>query len=158
MTRRQEVLAWTVAALSSIAAGAGWRAGLADETAQAVVPLGVASAIPPTDEQTLASHASKTVAGDPFRIERKPANVAFGVAPSTPAPSPSAGQRPRLVVTGILGPPWRAVLEGIPGREGSIVVAEGQTLGDLRIRSIRRDTVVVAGLDTTWRLAVRRPW
>jgi hypothetical protein len=61
-------------------------------------------------------------------------------------------------VTGIFGPPWQAVVEGIPGREGGVVVREGEVLGELRVRSIKRDTVVVVGFDTTWALAVRRPW
>jgi hypothetical protein len=158
MTRRQEVLAWTVAALSSMAGAAGWRATLRETTVARTSAVGVASGIPQTDGQALASHAAKTVSGDPFRIERKPANVAFGVPPAASAPAPSAAQRPRLVVSGIIGPPWRAVLEGIPGREGSTVVIEGQAFGELRVRSIRRDTVVVAGRDTTWKLTVRRPW
>jgi len=62
------------------------------------------------------------------------------------------------MLSGVFGPPWQAVLEGIPGKQGSVVVRVGDVFGELRIRSIRRDTVVVQGADTTWKLTVRRTW
>jgi len=46
----------------------------------------------------------------------------------------------------------------VPGRQGGTLVKSGDRLGDLRIRSVTRDQVVVQGADTTWRLTVRRPW
>jgi hypothetical protein len=63
------------------------------------------------------------------------------------------------VLRGIIGgPPWSAILEGIPGREGSVVLRRGDTIAALRVRAVRRDTVVVEGADTTWRLTVKRTW
>jgi hypothetical protein len=66
--------------------------------------------------------------------------------------------KPRLVLRGVLGgPPWEAVLEGIPGREGSVVVRTGEVIGGLTIRAIRNNAVFVQGMDTTWTLTMGRP-
>ena len=158
MTRRRELLAWAVAVLCGSAGALGWLVGVrVDPTGVKGPSNGVARELARIDGQLLASHVSRTVSSDPFRLEREPANVPFGASPPSARPLTPA-QRPRLAVTGIFGPPWQAVVEGIPGREGSVVVVEGQAFGELRVRSIRRDTVVIAGADTTWRLIVRRPW
>jgi prophage tail gpP-like protein len=53
---------------------------------------------------------------------------------------------------------WEAVIAGIPGRDGSVVVRAGDTLEGLRIRRIDRDTVVVGAVDTTWKLTVKGVW
>lgn len=99
--------------------------------------------------------ADSLVITDPFRLERKPANVAFG-APVVTALSPPK-PRIQLVLNGIIGgPPWRAVLTGVPGHDGNTIVAAGDTVGGLRIRSIKHDGVVVQGPDTTWDFAMKR--
>lgn len=101
--------------------------------------------------------AMQVIANDPFRLDRRPAELPFGTAPR----SAEALARPTEVaptVSGIVGPPWRAVLEGIRGREGSILVAKGDTVGGYRIVSLSTDTVVIQAKDTTWRLSVRKAW
>ena len=104
---------------------------------------------------------SEIAAADPFRVVRHASPVAYrpeleGVAPPSPPPKPP---HPILSLTGILGgPPWDALVDGIPGHEGSLLVHTGQTIGALRVRSITRDTVIVTGEDTTWRLALKRSW
>lgn len=81
------------------------------------------------------------------REEAPPIPTAGVVAPST---------RPRLMLRGVLGgPPWDAVIEGIPGREGAVVVRAGQSISGITVRSVRRDTVHVRGFDTTWALTLR---
>jgi hypothetical protein len=98
------------------------------------------------------------VANDPFRLSRQPATVAYspaleGLAPPVVVRPP----RPALVLRGIVGgPPWSAILDGIPGRDGSIVVRRGDSLGTLVVRAVGRDTVIINGADTTWRLTVKR--
>lgn len=102
--------------------------------------------------------------GNAFRLDRAPAPVGF----AQPAPPDMMGApahyvappppRPQLAVSGIVGPPWQAAVEGVPGREGAVVVRMGDVLGDLRIREVTRTTVVVSAPDTMWRLTVRRPW
>jgi hypothetical protein len=91
-----------------------------------------------------------------FRPERASAEEREATArppvPGAIAPTP----RPRLVLRGVLGgPPWDAVIEGIPGREGAIVVRAGQSISGITVRSVHRDTVHVRGFDTTWALTLR---
>lgn len=97
--------------------------------------------------------ALQVIATDPFRLDRRPAEVPFGATVATANPVQVAP-----TVSGILGPPWKAVLEGVAGRQGSVLVAKGDTLGGLRIISVREDQVVIQAKDTTWRLGVRKAW
>jgi hypothetical protein len=100
--------------------------------------------------------AAQTVAKtDPFRLDRRPASVAYrpeleGVVPPPKPPKPA------LVLEGLVGS--TALLDGVPGRSGTAIVHAGDTLGGLRVKHIGRDTVIVSGADTIWRLTVRRTW
>ena len=91
---------------------------------------------------------------DPFRLSNTPARVRFlfpasGVAPSVPV-------RPLLVLRAVVGgPPWSAIVDGIPGQSGGTVVTAGQAFDVLRIRRVSRDTVVVQMADTTWSLTMK---
>ncbi len=97
-------------------------------------------------------------ARDPFRLERRPADVRYGAAPRIEA-MVQRPPRPALVLQGILGgPPWRAVVEGLPGRTGGTVLAEGDSVGPLAVRLVTRDSIVIAGMDTTWVLRIRETW
>ena len=64
---------------------------------------------------------------------------------------------PALELTGIV---WArvpaAVLEGLPGSMGARVVLAGEQYGGLMVHNITRDTVWVAGADTTWALTLQR--
>lgn len=62
----------------------------------------------------------------------------------------------QIALQGVAGPPWTAVLSGLPGRPAQAVVMVGDTIGNVRIRVIRRDTVVVQLGDSTVRLALAR--
>jgi hypothetical protein len=96
------------------------------------------------------------VSTDPFRLDRRPSPVPFGTEPPiAQVPERLTARAPH--VSGIVGPPWRAALDGIAGRDASILVATGDTLAGLRVVSVERDSVVIAARDTTWRLSVRRP-
>jgi hypothetical protein len=114
------------------------------------------------DPDTLEDAAIAVVDADPFRLDRRPANVVYspeleGAPP--PAPPPPPPPKPVLTVAGVAGgPPWEAVVDGIPGRDGLTVVRTGQLVGEFRIRSVGRDTVVIQGADTLWRLTLRKPW
>jgi len=97
-------------------------------------------------------------ARDPFRVGRRPVLPAYDplrLAEQLAPPPP----RPVIAVVGILeGRPPSAVLEGLPGVEGSRVVRVGDVIGPLKIKGIDGQRVVVAGMDTTWILEVRKPW
>jgi hypothetical protein len=70
-----------------------------------------------------------------------------------------APPKPMLRLRGLVGgPPWDALIEGIPGHEGAVVARVGQTLGGITVRAVRRDTVIARGMDTTWKLTIGRSW
>lgn len=100
------------------------------------------------------------VARDPFRVTRRPAPLAYdplrvGQPPPPPVPKPT------LALDGIVWDGGRsptAVVEGIPGLDGPRVVRKGDVVGDLRVKDVRRDRVVIMGRDTVWTLTVREPW
>jgi hypothetical protein len=101
-----------------------------------------------------------TISGDPFRISNTPPATAFSAARQVSAAQPGLppAPRPSLVLKAIVGgPPWQAVVEGLPGQPGATVVTTGSRFDRLTIRSVGRDTVVVAAPDTTWKLTFQRP-
>ncbi|HET8633057.1 MAG TPA: hypothetical protein VFL88_02855 [Gemmatimonadales bacterium] len=94
-----------------------------------------------------------------FRERRTLAQVAFD--PSQPAGAqlalPSAGPpKPAIQLVGIA---WSrepvALLDGVPGVEGSHAMQRGDTAGGLRLRRISPREVVMTGYDTTWTLRLR---
>lgn len=154
MTRTECVLVVAIAALV-ILAGVDWcgsmpRAGLA--TQASVMSVAAVGAAAP---DSIDAAARATAAADPFRLERRPALVAYrpdleGMAP------PTKPAKPQLVLEGLVGS--TALIDGAPGHLGTSLVHAGDTLGGLRIRRIGRDTVVVMGADTTWRLTLSQAW
>jgi hypothetical protein len=98
------------------------------------------------------------IARTPFRAARRPAAVAFDPrlpaqidAPDTP--------KPALALSGIVwGAEPTAIIQGLPGIEGSKVVRRGDVIGGIKVSRIERERVWVSGLDTTWALTLREPW
>ena len=98
------------------------------------------------------------VSRNPFRIGRRPVLPAYDPMrlAEQQAPPPA---RPALTVVGIVaGEEPSAVIEGLPGVEGSRVVRVGDLIGALRIKRMRDGRVEITGMDTTWILEVREPW
>jgi hypothetical protein len=94
----------------------------------------------------------------PFRAARRPAAVAFDPRLSTQVEAP-ATPKPVLALSGIVwGADPTAVIQGLPGIEGSKVVRRGDVIGGIKVSRIERERVLVTGLDTTWTLTVREPW
>lgn len=137
-------------------------------------------ALPPLaaarDPQRLARERDRVVARDPFRLKRHASPLAFTIAaPEQPMGAPMPGMRPAkpaLVLRGLIGgPPWEAIVDGVPGRGRAIVVKAGDVLGSptvpgqlpqagattrntLHVRYVSATGVVITGMDTTWRLSV----
>ncbi len=98
------------------------------------------------------------VSRDPFRLGRRPAVPAYDPLRLAEQLAPQA-PRPTLVLVGVLdGRPPSAVIEGMPGVEGSRVIRVGDVIGSLKVRAVSRGGVVITGMDTTWVLKVREPW
>jgi hypothetical protein len=113
------------------------------------------------DTAALAILAGRLRAHNPFRLDHQPAAVRYNpwepVVP--PAPPPPAPVRPPLALAGLLGgPPWNALIEGIPGRESGVLLQLGDSANGVRFVALRGDTVVLAAFDTTWSLTARRAW
>ena len=111
----------------------------------------------PLNGDSVTAWARTVVSRNPFRLNRSPSEAAFAALDETPQPVAEPPAWPVVQVRGVVGgPPWRAVLEGIPGREGAVVVQDGARFGDLVIRAVSRDSVVVAYADSVWALEVPR--
>lgn len=156
---RPELVLWTLAGgLATVAVIAGVRAPAITRPAAAHVPASALIATASTMREI--DDASAALAEiDPFRAARHPSPIPYQPNQEGAPPPPPRAPRPALSLSGIIGgPPWAAVLEGVPGQQGSVVVHPGDTLGGLRVRVVKRDSVVITGVDTTWRLIVRRAW
>jgi hypothetical protein len=136
-----------------------WRAALP--------PLGENQTLPPVRRATAAIPTEslevylETIAGnDPFRLSNRPADVRFDSRGDVVAVAPVAAvaSRPQLVVKGIVGgPPWQAIVDGLPGQPPGTIVAPGTKFDQLVVRTVSRDSVIVQGPDTTWKLTLNRP-
>lgn len=114
----------------------------------------------PVDDSSLNTIATRVTEHDPFRLDRRPATVPYGTpVGAEPASAAQSASRPTLAISGIVGgPPWVALLDGVPGHDGSAVVHHGDSLGALHIRAISASEVTITGMDTTWRLRIKHPW
>ena len=112
-------------------------------------------------DDSLASAEEDLVSNDPFRVSNSPSAVRFDASADGGAAGvfvQPVGPRPTLTLKGVTGgPPWQAMIDGIPGQPPGTIAAEGARFDRLVVRSISRDTVVVQGTDTSWTLTFRRP-
>jgi hypothetical protein len=155
-----ERFAWAVTIFAVLGGIHAWRdvSRPAQAAAPAIWPVSPpASAL---DRDSIAVLVERITSADPFRLDRKPAAVAYGSTDTVAAHAAvqPAAQRPALALVGIVGPPWHALVDGIPGRDGSTVLRNGQTIAGLRVGPITASTTTITGMDTTWHLTVKRTW
>jgi len=153
-------VALTGAGLAGLALGvrlAAWPLVSVAVPAAAPAAASVAGIAPTQHPDSL---SAALVARDPFRVTRRPSDVVYDpvrlAQPATP-PVP----KPALALVGIVWDSGRdptALVEGVPGVDGPRPVRQGETIGGLRVKTIKPDRVVITGLDTTWALTVREPW
>lgn len=105
----------------------------------------------------LDSLADVVIDANPFRLDRSPADVAFGEPDLASAPPPPQPQRPQPpIVTALLGgTAWRAVLENVPGSEHALLVESGMRAGPFTVIAISASGVRLSSGDTTWFLRLR---
>jgi hypothetical protein len=154
MTRIERGLLVIAVGLTTLA-GVGWFASVPHPVPAAQSSAGDVADIRVTPPESVDAYGRAVAVSDPFRLDRRPASVAYrpdleGVAPP---PKPA---KPQLALAGLVG--GAALLDGVPGHPATAIVQAGDTLGGLRIRRIGRDTVTVSGADTTWRLTLRHAW
>lgn len=159
--RRLSVLpAWLGSLLTVYAAAAVWRNAVpAEPRARHSVPG--APGVVGADTTGLASATAELRSRNPFRLARRPTDIVHNPwqPPAPPTPPPPAAPRPVLTLAGILGgPPWLALIEGIPGAEGGALLALGGEAQGVRFKRLGGDTVFLVGFDTTWALTPRRSW
>jgi hypothetical protein len=106
----------------------------------------------------LRAAAETTVKNDPFRLSNTPPSVNSAARSNAPRPpAPSRVPHVTLVLKAITGgPPWQAIIAGLPGQGGDALVRPGATFGEFMVQSIGRDTVIVSTVDTTLTLALKR--
>jgi hypothetical protein len=110
------------------------------------------------DVRSMDDIANATIARNPFRLSNRPADVRHGETPPVEAVT-APSYRPTLTLKAIIGgPPWRALVGGVPNARGFVMVSEGDNADSIRVLRITSDTVHLAGPDTTWALVLaRRP-
>jgi hypothetical protein len=111
----------------------------------------------PFDADSLDLAVERTVNGDPFRLSRTPSEVPYSPdAMLTPAVAVPRFV-PTLVLRGIVGgPPWQAVIDGIPGSPPGVVVRSGSVFDKLTIKWVSRDSVAVQTPDSAWTLTLSK--
>jgi hypothetical protein len=111
-------------------------------------------------EAMLAEAEDFVITNDPFRLANEPTSVRYnpanenGGAAGVAVPPPL---RPSMTLKAIVGgPPWQAIVDGIPGQPAGTIVRSGSAFDKLLARAVTRDSVIIQGPDTTWVLSFRR--
>lgn len=149
-----ERMLWTVSVMCAAGICWTWVNPVPNSLPENVTSFATADYPAIFDPDALSRAATDVVDGDLFRPERS-APPAAPPAPS--APAAASPPRPRLVLRGVIGgPPWDAIIDGLPGRPAGTVVRDGESVGGFAIRVYSRDTVRVRGADTAWTLILGR--
>lgn len=127
------------------------------DSAPAVPPkLPPASPAPEARARALLAVADEQT---PFRPDGELPFLRFGESPPPPVAPRPAVERPKLSVSGIVsGAEPVAIVEGLPGREWPIALAQGAAEAGFRVTRIEWDRVTITGMDTVWVLRVREAW
>jgi hypothetical protein len=159
-SRAVEFLLCSAALAAVVGTAAISRRAMRGRTAAAATLWPAPSPNAPPTLDSLAVLTSHIVDGDAFRLDRKPAAVSYRSAGDTSVPiAPAAPPipKPALALVGIVGgPPWAALVNGIPAHDATMLVRARDTLGGLRIATVSGDGVTITGLDTVWHLTTKR--
>lgn len=149
-------------ASSACAIGAAWLRWQQVESGGVPDRVGIAplrALTVPISADSLAGAEDAIVTNDPFRLSNSPPTVRYepasdgamtGILTGTPQ------LRPTLVLKAIVGgPPWQAVIDGIPGQPPGTVARVGSRFDRFTVRVVTRDSVIVQGADTSWVLSFR---
>jgi hypothetical protein len=134
-----------------------WREALPKIGHQSI-PIGLLKESPgELVETTLIEVEERIVSNDPFRLSNSPSSIRYSPSSDNVGFSASGPLRPNLTLKAIVGgPPWQAIVDGIPGQQQGTLVRAGSAFDKLIARAVTRDSVVIQGPDTTWVLSFRR--
>lgn len=153
--------AWVITAIATVAAVRSWYVISRPKEAPTPAIWTVSQPASAIAGDSLAVLTARVVSEDPFRLDRRPAEVAYAAgvdSAAARASDPPAAPRPPLALVGIVGPPWSALVDGVPGHDGSTVLRAGQSVAGLRVRAVTATIATISAADTTWHLTVKRTW
>ena len=154
--RHAEFTLWAATSVFLVVGAMGMHHPTANAVVTSVALTHAGAPVLPTSDSLLAA-LEETAGGDLFRPEREPFDQTKAPAPMVAAFRPPPPPRARLMLRGMVGgPSWDIIIEGIPGHDGATVLRVGQKVNGFVVRAVRRDTVVVVGPDTTWKLTLQR--
>lgn len=111
------------------------------------------------DRRDLSELVRLAQAETPFRVGGLPPRIRYGAQPPVPVSQVPREPRPVLQLSGILwGREPAALVEGIPGREGAVVLHLGESAGSIKVVQLTETVARLSGMDTVWTLTVREPW
>ena len=162
MNRHRANLCWFVTVFILAAAAARrWQTAVPQLAGDrySIVPFKARAA--DTLDSALDEAVDLLVSNDPFRLSNEPSSVRFDPKGEVTSGSAQAiapvHLRPALRLEAIVGgPPWQAIVEGIPGQAGPVTVQAGATFDKISVASVTRDSVILNGPDTSWVLGFRR--
>lgn len=152
-----ELALWCATIFVAALLAAGLRPPGEAEIKQSRVAAMSSGAIAILAADSVAAASDYLSANDPFRVSHQPSSVPFGAATPVLAQGLS---RPTLALRGIVGSSggWSAVLTGIPGHDGTVLLRAGDTIAGLRVRRVAAGSAVIQGRDTLWTLSLEVPW
>ncbi|MDB4913034.1 MAG: hypothetical protein JWM95_678 [Gemmatimonadetes bacterium] len=160
MIGHREKALFILAIVSAFGAGVRVLRAAGEQAEFAPKSLAVSAERVAISDDSIAEAAGNAVANDPFRLANRPSAMRFdarteGGGPGAVLPPPPV--RPAFVLRAIVGgPPWQAIVDGIPGQPSGTIVRTGGVFDKLTVRTITRDTVVIQAPDTTWKLTIKR--
>jgi len=136
-----------------VSATARWYRMDALDAAPAPNPIAIRRTSAALPDSMLQEAEDLAVSNDPFRLSNTPSDVRYDPATEggSGAKTPVAAVRPSFTLKAIIGgPPWHAVIDGIPGQPAGTVVRQGAQYDKLIVRTVSRDSVIIQAPDTSW--------
>jgi hypothetical protein len=153
---------WTATALIACVAAWAWHEGGDYPPIELERQLARSVESPkPRSTTDLLEATEAVIRTNPFRANRRPSSLPFGEEPPLEYDlhTPEISAKPELALVGLTGgPPWEALVAGLPGQEGAVLFREGDVIAGFLVARITRDSAEVQGLDTTWVLRLKNSW
>jgi len=156
-TERVAVIA---AAALAVLTAARWRQANWDVVPTPIAGRATRAPLTVVSDSALGEAEESAVMNDPFRLSNSPPEVRYDPAndaPNTSHASSKPSLRPMFALKAIVGgPPWHAVIDGIPGQPPGTITQQGSEFDKLVVRLVTRDSVIIKGPDTSWVLRFGR--